>query len=97
MKPPDAGQNGYPAILDIDLADRARAQLTRTDPAARQRRKGGRPPKTPSILRGIAFCTCGAPLYALAARRERPRRYVCRNAIQANGLCHRPAIPGSDG
>lgn len=87
------GTKGYAQIVSEELARRARAQLRRADPAATQRRRGGRPAKEPSLLRGFAFCTCGAPLYAIAARGERPRRYVCRNVVQSNGLCSATPIP----
>ena len=38
------GRHGYPAIIDLDLAERARQARTRMDPAAVQRRQGGRRP-----------------------------------------------------
>jgi len=88
------GKNGYPQIVDPELAARARAQFRRQDPAAVQRRKGGHPGKTPAALRGIAHCAgCGAPLYCLGPRHSRPRRYVCRNVHLRNGVCDRPWIP----
>jgi DNA invertase Pin-like site-specific DNA recombinase len=83
------GRNGYPRIVSDELAERARAQLRRADPAARQRRRGGRPPKEPAMLRGIGFCACGAPLYLMS----RSRAYLCRNVHQRNGLCDRRPIP----
>jgi DNA invertase Pin-like site-specific DNA recombinase len=86
------GRNGYPAILDGDLAQRARAHRVRADPAAVQRRKGGRPGDDSYVLKGIAFCTCGAPLYT-TSRWTPGRAYVCRERMQSSGLCGSRAIP----
>jgi DNA invertase Pin-like site-specific DNA recombinase len=83
------GENGYPRIVGDELAEKARAALARTDPAARQRRKGGRPTNPAFILRGIAHCVCGAPMYCL---NRNGRTYVCRNVQQRNGLCRQPPI-----
>lgn len=88
------GLTGYAAIVDLELAGRARGQLAREDPAARQRRQGGRKAKMPSILSGVAFCgSCGSSLWVLGAREGRPRRYTCRQAIQNTGLCSHRSIP----
>ena len=85
------GKRGYPAIVDGELARRARERLTRMDPAAVQQRKGGRPPSPAFVLRGVLFCACGAPTYC--SQKSQPRAYVCREVVQCTGLCTRPRIP----
>jgi DNA invertase Pin-like site-specific DNA recombinase len=66
----DPHGNGYPALVSADMAQAARDELRRVDPAAAEDRKGGRPARDDSyILRGIVFCVCGAPL-----RRQLPGR-----------------------
>jgi hypothetical protein len=88
------GKHGYPAIVDGDLKGRARAQRTRLDPGAAQRRKGGHPGDDSYVLKGIAFCTCGAPLYTTRKWTSgKTRAYLCRERIKATGLCDRPPIP----
>jgi DNA invertase Pin-like site-specific DNA recombinase len=87
------GRNGYPRIVGDDLAVRARDAITRLDPAEIQRRKGGRRPKEPYMLRGIVFCAgCGAAMYRSYAYRSGERTYVCRSRLEATGACHRPPI-----
>jgi DNA invertase Pin-like site-specific DNA recombinase len=88
------GQKAYPAIVDADLAQAARAALARLDPAAMQRRKGGRPTTEPYLLRGIAFCAgCGKPMYASGKYVRKGRRsYVCAHKVLGTGLCDRPPI-----
>jgi DNA invertase Pin-like site-specific DNA recombinase len=87
-----AGAKGYPAIIDPERWRAIQAGLRRLDPAAVQRRKGGRKPNDTSYwLRGTVFClACGAALYTrkLAAGRH----YICANARQATGLCDAPSI-----
>jgi hypothetical protein len=63
------------------------------DPAAVQRRNGGRKPVDYSyFLRGIAFCgRCGAALYT--RRQAEGRVYVCANVRQCTGLCDASGIP----
>ena len=88
------GNGGYPEIIAAELAQRARAALTRADPAARQRRAGGRPPREDAyILRGIAHCVCGEPLYACRKYLGGARAYVCRDKVHCTGTCSRPPIP----
>jgi len=90
------GQKGYPRIVSDDLAGRARSQLVRLDPAEVQRRKGGRRPHEPYLLRSLAFCAgCGQTLYRSHAYMGRQRTYVCRNKLEATGACDRPPIPAS--
>jgi hypothetical protein len=86
------GREGYPQIVDPDLAHRARSQLQSLDPSAAQRRKGGRPAQY--MLRGLAFCAgCGAAMYSSRKYLNGRRGYVCSNKLQATGLCDRPGIP----
>jgi DNA invertase Pin-like site-specific DNA recombinase len=88
------GGNGYPRIVSDDLAQRARDQVVRLDPAEIQRRKGGRRPQEPYMLRGIVFCAgCGAAMYRSFAYRTGQRTYACRNRLEATGACNRPPIP----
>ena len=88
------GGDGYPRIVNDDLAESARAQVTRLDPAEVQRRKGGRRPHEPYMLRSLAFCAvCGAPLYRSYAYLGGQRAYLCANKLQATGACQAPAIP----
>jgi DNA invertase Pin-like site-specific DNA recombinase len=88
------GGNGYPAIVTPELAQRARESLQRLDPVAVQRRTGGRQPRDPAfILRAIASCTCGAPLYTTRKYLGGERSYVCREHVQSSGLCHAKPIP----
>jgi DNA invertase Pin-like site-specific DNA recombinase len=60
-----AGEKGYPAIIEPERWRTILADLRRLDPAAVQRRKGGRRPADDSyLLRGVAFCSrCGGTLY----------------------------------
>jgi hypothetical protein len=88
------GAKCYPRIVSDDLAVAARHAITRLDPAEVQRRKGGRRPNEPYLLRSIAFCAgCGAPLYRSYAYLNGRRGYVCANKLQSTGICSRPAIP----
>ena len=81
------GQSGYPQIVKPDLVQKVRERIKRTDPAARHRQKGGRPPADESyLLRGFAFCVCGAPLYQRRMRGRR-RAYICAVHLQATGMC----------
>ena len=86
------GQKGYPRIVSDELALRARDQIVRLDPAEVQRRKGGRRPREPYMLRSIAFCACGSPLYRSYAYGN-DRTYVCRQRLEATGACNRRPIP----
>jgi DNA invertase Pin-like site-specific DNA recombinase len=87
------GGNGYPRIVTDELAHRARGEIKRLDPAEIQRRKGGRRPTEPYMLRSVAFCAgCNAALYRSYARGN-GRTYVCRNQLEATGLCSLPPIP----
>jgi hypothetical protein len=86
------GENGYPAILSAERWQAANDQLRRTDPSARQRRQGGRPPTTDFILHGLAFCgSCGSALYTRVDGGQ--RRYVCRLKRRGTGLCSAQAVP----
>lgn len=87
------GEKGYPGIVTGDLAVAARQAVKRLDPSEIQRRKGGRRPNEPYMLRSIAFCGgCGAPLYRTYAYHG-GRAYACSNKLQSTGLCDRPPIP----
>lgn len=90
--PAYVGERGYPALVSVDLWQAANDQLLRADPAAVQRRQGGRPPSADFILRGFVFCRCcGDPMYAIT--RGRQRLYICRNRKRGTGLCSAPPIP----
>lgn len=87
------GRNGYPRIVSDDLATDARAALDHLDPAEIQRRKGGRRPREPYMLRSLTFCAgCGAAMYRSYAYAAGQRTYVCGNKLQATGACKRPPI-----
>ena len=95
------GGSGYPRLVDDALWGKANASLRRLDPAAVQRRKGGRPTTGAFILRGLAFCGhCGAPLYVAAdkygSRRldgSREPHYACKHRVESSGVCDAPPIP----
>jgi hypothetical protein len=87
------GQRGYEQIVDRALWERVNQQLQRRDPAASQRRAGGRPPRHDSLLRGIAFCgQCEAPLYT-KSNGKGARFYVCRERNRGSDLCTARTIP----
>ena len=88
-----SGEKGYPALIDPERQRRIIARLKRMDPAAVQRRKGGRPDVADPrwFLRDLAFCgLCGSALWIreLAAG----RMYVCRNVRLATGTCEAEGI-----
>lgn len=90
-----AGEGGYPAIVSLEQADRTGASLKRMDPAAVQRRKGGRAPQDDSfILRGIARClACDAALWTRRSPQTGARSYVCRHRRQGTRVCTAEPIP----
>jgi hypothetical protein len=86
------GTNGYPALIDVPLFERAQTTVRRLDPVAVAARKGGRKSPEEYVLRGIASCArCGATLYT--RRYATGRHYICADARQATGLCDAPAVP----
>jgi hypothetical protein len=46
-----------------------------------------------NMLRSIAFCACGSPLYRSHAYNGRQRTYICRQKLEATGARSRPPIP----
>lgn len=88
-----AGQKGYPQLIEPERWQRIQDGLHRLDPAAAQRRKGGRKPVDSSYwLRGTVFClACEAALYT--RRQAAGRMYVCSNRRTGTGLCHAAPIP----
>jgi DNA invertase Pin-like site-specific DNA recombinase len=88
------GEKGYERIVGDDLFEKANANLRRLDPAAIQARRGGRYPREDAyLLRGVAFCICGAPAYTTRKYLGGKRAYVCRDKVQSVGLCNRPPVP----
>lgn len=88
------GMNGYDRIVSDELAQTAREKIVRLDPAEVQRRKGGRRPNEPYLLRGVAFCAeCGAALYRSYVYLGGERAYACRNKLETTGACNAPVIP----
>jgi DNA invertase Pin-like site-specific DNA recombinase len=89
------GEKGYPPLVTVEQFDRAQTAFKRLDPAAVQRRKGGRRSQDDYPLRGIVFCLgCGAPLYTTRKHLPgRERSYICRDKVQSTGVCDQPAIP----
>ncbi len=81
----------HPPLIERDRWERIQASLTRLDPAAVQRRNGGRKPKTFFLLRGLVFCgRCGLPMYCRENRAGRV--YVCKAVRQCQGTCAAPSI-----
>jgi hypothetical protein len=89
------GAKGYPAIIDVERFERAQRAIRRMDPAAIQRRKGGRPASKDYLLSGFAFCTCGARLYTCPNAKLGGRCYVCAHVRQSTGLCNAQPIPAA--
>jgi DNA invertase Pin-like site-specific DNA recombinase len=88
------GRGGYPRVASDGVWEHANQQLKRLDPVAVQARKGGMPASTDYLLRGIAFCRCGEPLYCVNRRYgpDRGRAYVCKAKLQSEGTCDAPAV-----
>jgi|GEM_PF-1188789 len=85
-------EGNHPRLIDRDRWEAIQASLTRLDPAALQRRKGGRRPAEHYMLRGVAFCLyCGDSMYT--RRYASGRAYVCMNVREATGVCHAPPVP----
>jgi DNA invertase Pin-like site-specific DNA recombinase len=87
------GEKGYPMIIEPERYDAILAGLARLDPAAVQKRQGGRKPRDESyILRGIVFCrSCGASLWTRP--QAAGRMYVCAHRRRSTGLCNAEPIP----
>lgn len=92
-----AGHSGYPAIVSREQAERTCQAINRLDPAAVQRRKGGRSPGDGSFfLRGIARClVCDSALWTRRNAENGKRFYVCRHRRQGTGVCDAEPIPAT--
>jgi DNA invertase Pin-like site-specific DNA recombinase len=88
-----AGSKNYPSLIERERWERVEERLRRLDPAAVQRRKGGRATAADDyLLRGVAFCAhCGSALYTRGFASG--RHYLCGNVRQATGLCDAARIP----
>lgn len=86
------GEKGYPKLIERERWVRIQDTRRRPEPAATQRRRGGRPAIDDYLLRGVGFCLrCGSPLYT--RRHAIGRVYVCRAVRQCRGTCDALAIP----
>ena len=87
------GESGYPRLIEPDRWRRLQDARRRLDPAAVQRRKGGRPTHTDDyLLRGIGRCLqCGSSLFT--RRYASGRHYLCGAVRQAQGTCDAVKIP----
>jgi DNA invertase Pin-like site-specific DNA recombinase len=78
-------------LIDSDRWEAIQANQKRLDPAAVQRRRGGRKGSGEFILSGVGFCSrCLAPMYQ--HRNPASRVYVCKNVRGCTGLCDAPRI-----
>ena len=86
------GEEGYPRLIDPERFERVQALITESTPAARQRRKGGRPLLADGfLLRGMTFCGhCGEPMNV---RSESRGYYTCRAKRRGTGHCDSRPIP----
>jgi hypothetical protein len=86
------GEKGYAPIIDPSRWQAIQEHLRRLDPAAVQRRAGGRKPVDDAyFLRGVAHCRlCGSALHT--RRQAIGRVYVCANRRQGTGLCNAEQI-----
>jgi DNA invertase Pin-like site-specific DNA recombinase len=91
------GEDGYPALIDRDLWERANGQLRRLDPVGVAGRSGGRPPVEDAfILRNVARCArCGRTLWTRSYESGR-RAYVCASVREARGTCDAERIPAPE-
>lgn len=88
----ERAEGTHTPLIDRDRWQRIQDGLRRLDPAAAQRRKGGRRPADEYLLRGIGFCgRCNETLYT--KRYAAGRAYICRNVRECTGLCDAPPIP----
>jgi len=85
----------HDAIVSPETYAAVQTTRTRSDPASRAKRKGGRP-SGEALLSGVAFCgRCGHGMWHRKDRRRNGtarRAYVCGQKRHATGVCDAPAV-----
>jgi DNA invertase Pin-like site-specific DNA recombinase len=78
-------------LIDRERWQALQAQLARTDPVARRKRRPGRPPSADYLLRGVLTCArCGTGMRTKELADG--RHYLCGSVQEARGTCDLPYI-----